>query len=122
MKSKNIRIKLKFIEASNLNINTCYIKIYNSKQELVSTGTTNKKGNFYFDALYNHVYKIIAIENGISKIICTSFISNQKTKELTIIFPNQTINKLHPITIEVTDENYQGLPITKGEIKLWKNI
>ena len=93
------------------------IKVYKDNK-LICERNNNK---IFFYAEYYKLYKI--------KVNTTNNIY-PKTKKLNIVFTPTNCSKIImnfsrynivPITLKVTDQNYRGLLIEKGEITLWQN-
>ena len=78
------------------------------------------------DCYFNYfgIYKIIINDFGYyNKKRCIILFINKKTPEELLIVNTPFIKKSHKVNINLTDQNYKGLPIVKGEIILWeKNI
>lgn len=100
-----------------------YIKIYNIKKELIFDSVTDSLGcvvvNFPYDGVYN--ITITSSNNLVPKEIKRVLYVYDFCPD-TLLFNFNNINNYEsaPIKFVVTDTNYKGLPIMKGELILWQ--
>lgn len=114
------KVNIKCILVDSINYINYYIWIYNNKNELIDEGFSNN-GNFCFNSFNNQIFKIIIKPESSSCKICKYiYIDSKKDNKLCFKFKSKVKNKCL-ITINLTDQNYKGLPIEKGEIFLWQN-
>lgn len=116
--------KIECLVCNSNELNTYCIEIYNSKWELIYKNIID---NNYICVTfpYSGIYKVIIKSNNCNilprTIVESIYVCN--TKDITFKFYKCClINKKSPVTLKLTDENYVGLPIMKGEIILWQNI
>lgn len=92
------------------------LQIFDTNNNKIKEVYVNNK--YEFDAKLNCVYKIRIISG--SNILKTSiYVSNMYNGPY--IFSIQKENIFHKILIKFIDQNYCGLKIEKGVIKLWQN-
>lgn len=105
----------------------CYqflVFIYDSNNKLVCKQTVRDWDSidFYPPYIGTYAMKVIVFEKIPKVIYKTSFYYGKSSQNcISFILPSIRNPILHPITIKMTDQNYRGLPIMKGEIKLWQN-
>lgn len=119
------RIKIKCYSCNSRNRYSYHLFVYNSKHHLLVDKHLKKDGSISFTLPYFGIYKIKIIQyNGIEKsIYYTPFLYTKTGKRhLYFSFFNKNDSFFHPITINITDKNYEGLFIKKGEIRLWPNL
>ena len=93
------------------------IKVY-KENKLICEKNNNK---IYFYAEYYKLYKIkISTNNNLyPKTKCQNVVfTPTNCSKIIINFSRENTN---PITLKLTDQNYKGLLIEKGEITLWQN-
>lgn len=117
------RIKIRCLLCNCIAYYPYHILIYNHKQHLIYDGFTTKYGVLDFDFPEYGLYKIVIKSNNswIPKVNKKSIFLSPNCSDLLIFTLHSYCNSKSkdPITIRLTDRNYKGLPIEKGEIKLW---
>lgn len=110
------KVLLRFKSCSNLLVNNLKVNIFDSKNNLILNKKTDNLGNIEFIFSFYDVYKII-IYTGMcnSNNFCIPVLINNNSKQIDIY-----LNCINKRKILLTDKNYVGLPIEKGEILLWK--
>ena len=113
------KYKIRFL---NVGYNDSYqvkLKIYDSNNKLVFSGTTYN-GEITILLKKNKVYRLEAYF--LNEKICTSFYTSNEYN-LLFFFNHSIINQpditIHTVTFLLTDY-YYNLPIEKGEILLWQ--
>lgn len=117
---KNNEVKIRYILNDRLDNSYHKILIFNNENKLLFDGYTDVKGSFLFQAPYFGIYKIIILTK--EKTLCKVMkILVRKNKNNYFLFKinNKKIN-LQTVTFWVTDKNYKGLPLKKGEMILWQ--
>lgn len=116
---ENKKVKIRYLLNNRLDNSWHHILVFDDKNEMLYDGYTDMKGYFSFQASYFGIYKIVVLVNGNREYEVIKILV-QEGKNNCFIFRFNDINiNLHTITILVTDRNYQGLPIEKGEMSLW---
>lgn len=113
------KIKVKFRMIDSLCIPNYKIEIYDKYHNLVFDEFADESGCICFDATYFGIYKIVIYNFYLQKMCIPIFVSENNSKELSIILDETSINK-RSIAMNLTDQNYKDLPINRGEIILWK--
>lgn len=116
------KLEIKCFTIDSINIYKYRIIIYNSNQELVLDDFTTN-GSLFFNIPYYDLYKIIVIPQSNLKYnyFCQNVLIHKNfCKILLLPFCKNSISK-KTVTLILTDKNYKGLPIKKGEITLWQN-
>lgn len=107
---KNIFIFL--ISDSILN----FLQIFDSNNQKIKEDYIYN--TYIFKGDLNKPYKIRIISN--TGILNSSFYIDEKyTKKY--VFDTRRKSKFHKVFIKIIDQNYTGLKIEKGDIKLWQN-
>lgn len=114
-------LKIKCILCNSINIYKYKLLIYNHNNKLICNDYTNENGCFQFQVPDYGIYKIIFLNSQTNpqKMCVTTLIRKNHQNKITITFNYPSKKKLFLITL--TDQNYRGLPIAKGEIILWQN-
>ncbi len=108
---------------NSIDICKYHVFIYNCKNELICDNYTNENGVVHFKPTYYGIYKIKVVPNKYivpNKICTTILISKNYCNRVLILFNKCPESFNHPIKVKLTDKNYKGLPIKKGEIILWQ--
>ena len=108
------KIIIRIIGLNCIDLNKTIIKIYNSNKKVVYKGIT-RNGIVSLSLNNNEVYKICIFSS--TNIISTSILVTSDYNEYIILANN---NEYYKTTFLLTDANYLGLPIEKGEITLWQ--
>lgn len=115
-------IKIKCFAMDTLDHYLYRIIIYNDKKEMILNEVTTQD-LFLFDVPYYGVYQIIVVPY--ANLVCDSACKTvfiHKNFEQTLYFSFYKPSKSKKtVTLILTDQNYKGLPIEKGVIKLWQN-
>lgn len=120
MKSKNMQIRCYVI--NYLNVVPCQVSIYNSNNNLIYKGNTDKYGIFEFKLDSFKLYKFVIkpTKSGIyPQIICQPYYFNGENRMTRFWFFTPAKRKHHPVTFKLTDKNYTNLPIEKGAVKIY---
>ncbi|MGM9881829.1 MAG: hypothetical protein ACI31S_03180 [Bacilli bacterium] len=120
MKNKNMQIRCYVI--NYLNIVPCQVSIYNSNNDLIYEGNTNKYGIFEFELDSCGLYKFVIKQSKLNiypQVICQPYYFNGKNRIARFCFFTSVRRKYHPITFKLTDKNYKNLPIEKGAVNIW---
>lgn len=116
------RLKIRCFSRDTLDHYFYRIIIYNDKKEMKLNEVT-REDCFVFDVPYYGVYQIIVVP--FANLVCDSACRKvfiHKKLEPTLCFSFYKPSKIKSIiTLILTDQNYKGLPIEKGVIKLWQN-
>lgn len=110
------KIKIKCIVCNSLERYYFHIKIYNVNNKLIAESNIDNYKPYIITIPYNGIYKV-RISN--YSIIRDEMIIINEHSPNTICYYFYQKKKRKPITIILTDKNYKGLPIEKGEIALW---
>ncbi len=123
MKIDNKNLIIKCLISNNIDGHVYDVKIYNAYNELVLNSNTDEYGYLKCCLRCGKLYKIIITSKSLFpyKIIKKIYIGKSEMNKLYFIFTKPIFKRLHPITIRITDQNYNGLPIMKGKIILWQN-
>ena len=108
------KIIIRIIGLNCIDLNKTIIKIYNSNKKNVYKGIT-KNGIVNLSLNNNEAYKVCIFSS--IETISTSILVTNNCNEYIILASN---NKYYKSTFLLTDANYLGLPIEKGEIILWQ--
>lgn len=110
-------INIKCLFEDSIDIEKFYISIFDNNK-LVCKGTTDKRGIFSFKGKRLNIYKVVCCYKGKKHVInYKTFICVNNCHDICLYF-KKNINFSSPITILLTDKNYQGLPIEKGMVIL----
>lgn len=116
-------LKIKCRVCSTIEPSLFYIKIYNMRKELIYDAVTDNLGCVLFNFPDNGIYNItITSSNNLVPKEIRSVLCVYDFCPDTLLFNFNNINNYEslPIKFIVTDTNYKGLPITKGELILWQ--
>ena len=116
------RVKIKCLVSNSLCKYTFKIKVYDDNDNLVCDSIGNE---IEFMANTYRAYKVMifSCNNLYISFICKDIVFSSCNSNLVIIDFNNIKEKPHMafVTLTITDENYKGLMLKKGEIKLWPN-
>lgn len=102
------------------------VTVYDSKDCIVFSGTTDHRGSISFDICSEDEYRIkITGHNCSNPAISSRWVRLYPFKNCCIYFCfNFKMFSRHEISKDftLTDYNYSNLPIPKGEIYLWENL
>ena len=113
-------------EIKDCNYGCFNIIIYNSNGEIVFNDYLSNKKPIKFLISESGKYRIQVCSARIFTPMCiNSWVTIKKYKNYCKYFcfnvKESCKHKKH-ITLKLTDQNYSGLPITRGKISLWQNI
>lgn len=120
-----IEKKIKCLIVNGNEINTYCVEIYNYKWELIHSCNMNDE---YICQVFPCCgnYKILIKNNKCDifprTIVQSMYIDNNTNDLVFHFYKYALINKKTPVIINLTDQNYNGLPIMKGEIILWQHM
>lgn len=115
-------IKIKCVDSRSISIHKYYIEIYDCNNKLIYSNDTKCDGFIYFGPQNFGLYKIVVYDSKrVSCLKCVNFFVNSSNISDLIIRLNDKYNIRRLITINLTDQNYKGLKIMKGEITLCQN-
>ena len=119
------KIKIKCATSNGLYSYKYHIKIFDKNDILIFEGNTSLKENYIiYDFPSFDIYKIIiySSQNVIPGYICKNvYIHKNICSTLLFLFEIPSKKKNIPKKCYLTDKNYKGLPIMKGEMILWPN-
>ena len=118
MIDKSVKIKCRL--GDSLDIYRYKIKIYDEKNNLIIADFTDEFGNYVFNVSQYGIYKIVIINHHLIPIkkCIIIFVDQKNTGTLYIIFNKFITKQTHLITVNVSDYNYEGLPLTNGKVIL----
>lgn len=110
-------VKIKCINPTSLGIFNYYVKIYDESGNLISEGYTQNNVYLFNNECNNGLYRLEVINKCISPyFISLCFIPIDC---LYVYFTTSTTTT-NSSTFYLTDKNYIGLPIERGELYLWQ--
>lgn len=119
------KIKIKCAISNSLYSCKYHIRIFDKHDTLIFEDDTSLKENYIiFDFPSFDIYKIkiFSSNNIVPGYICKKiYIHKNICDTLLFLFEIPQKKRNAPKTYHLTDQNYKGLPIMKGEIILWPN-
>lgn len=118
---KNISIQVKTSDSIDSNILSA--NIYTNDNQLIFKKKNIEFGIFQYTFPSQGMYKLqitIAKDRYIYTIWKNIYITEKESDKIYLYLNISNSIKTYKI-MQLTDQNYEGLPIEKGEIKLWLN-
>lgn len=113
----NLIVTIKCITCGSIEGGNYYIKVLDCNKNIICESYTDEFGCIRFNAKEG-AYKLIIIQkNCVYRKISTSiFICKNLPNTFTFLVNNNVYNLFHTIKVILTDRNYSGLKIEKGEM------